>query len=202
MLTDLEITEIVRRMIKKLEETPDENWVSTSRLLLDLGYDLKKIDQDLNRIHSALFAAAEEEGILLDMSSHEDKFEGLVYNLDFQVFHQNQDDALNLGYQMISPIPIFSKYLELIFDNDDLWENFQNYVRQSGPYRGEEFFEYHRDQECIDIWRQMLDNMGGGFPITLFASAAFLLLAYKEQGHDLDAELEALHQRKAGENKK
>ena len=39
----------------------------------------------------------------------------------------------------------------------------------------------------------MLDNMGGGFPLTMFASVAFLLLAYKEQGHDLDAELEALH---------
>ena len=38
----------------------------------------------------------------------------------------------------------------------------------------------------------MLDNMGGGFPLSLFASAAFLLLAYKDQGHDLDAELKAL----------
>ena len=40
----------------------------------------------------------------------------------------------------------------------------------------------------------MIDNMGGGFPLTLFALAAFLLLSYKEQGHDLYAELEALHE--------
>ena len=68
------------------------------------------------------------------------------------------------------------------------------HVRKSGPHRGDEFFEYHRNPECIEIWRQMIDNMGGGFPLTLFASAAFLLLSYKEQGHDLDAELEALHE--------
>ncbi len=95
--------------------------------------------------------------------------------------------------ELISPVYLFNKYIELIFANDILWENFQSYVRQSGPYRGDEFFEYHRDPECIEIWRQMLDNMGGGFPLALFASAAFLLLAYKEQGHDLDEELEALH---------
>ena len=97
-------------------------------------------------------------------------------------------------FNVISPIPLFSKYIELIFAKDELWENFQMYVRQSGPHRGDEYFEYHRNPECIEIWRQMIDNMGGGFPLTLFASAAFLLLSYKEKGHDLDAELEALHE--------
>lgn len=99
-------------------------------------------------------------------------------------------------YKVMSPIPLFSKYLELIFANDDLWNNFQGYVRECGPCRGDDFFEYHRDPECIEIWRQMIDNMGGGFPLMLFASAAFLLLEYKEQGHDLDAELEKLHHSK------
>ncbi len=42
----------------------------------------------------------------------------------------------------------------------------------------------------------MLDNMGGGILLILFASAAFLPLEYKEQGHDLDAELEKLHRSK------
>ena len=28
------------------------------------------------------------------------------------------------------------KYIELIFANDELWDHFQTYVRQSGPYRG------------------------------------------------------------------
>ncbi len=99
--------------------------------------------------------------------------------------------------ELISPVYLFNKYIEIIFANDELWELFQTYVRQSGPYRGDEFFEYHRDPECIEIWRQMLENMGGGFPLTLFASAAFLLLAYKEQGHDLDSELENLHRNKS-----
>ncbi len=104
------------------------------------------------------------------------------------------DDSL--GYKIMSPIPLFSKYLELIFANDDLWNNFQGFVRECGPYRGDEFFEYHRDPECIEIWRQMLDNMGGGFPLMLFASAAFLLLDYEKQGHDLDAELEQIKRSK------
>ena len=97
------------------------------------------------------------------------------------------------NFEVMSPIPIFSKYLELIFAKDELWDNFQTYVRQSMPYRGNQFFEYHRDPECIEIWRQMLENMGGGFPLSLFASASFLLLAYRDKGHDLDAELEELH---------
>ena len=88
-----------------------------------------------------------------------------------------------------SPIQMFDRYLELIFTNDELWYRFQGYVRSSVPYRGEEYFEYRRDPECIEIWRQMLDNMGGGFPITLFASAAFLLQSYRDAGHDLDKEL-------------
>lgn len=98
-------------------------------------------------------------------------------------------------FDVISPIPLFSKYLELIFAKDELWNNFQMFVRQTSPRRGDEYFEYHRNPECIEIWRQMLDNMGGGFPLSLFAAAAFLLLEYKEQGHNLDAELEALREK-------
>ena len=98
-----------------------------------------------------------------------------------------------MDYNVISPIPYFKEYLELIFENDDLWENFQTYVREcSSKDRDGSFYEFHRDAECLEIWRQMIDNMGGGWPLTLFASAAFLLLAYKDSGHDLDAELQKL----------
>jgi len=202
MHTKSEINTIVQKLLDEIEWMPDGRWASTAKLLEEAGFDRDGLQDDLMEIHFSLIEAAKAENILLDMSSHEGKLEGLPYNLDFQVFHEEdeEDDVLELGYQPISPIPLFSKYIELIFDNDNLWESFQHFVRHSGPYRGDEFFEYHRDPECIEIWRQMLDNMGGGFPITLFASAAFLLLAYKEQGHDLDAELEALHQRK-GESK-
>ncbi len=105
----------------------------------------------------------------------------------------------HLDYNVISPIPLFSKYLELIFAVDDLWESFQFFVRQTVPSQRDDFFAYHRDPEGINIWYRMLDNMGGGLPLTLFASAAFLLLAYKEQGHDLDKELETLLKNQQGE---
>ncbi len=104
----------------------------------------------------------------------------------------------SLDYNINSPVPYFNKYLELIFANDDLWNNFQFYVKQTMPERGNRFFERRRDPECIRMWRQMLENMGGGIPLSLFASAAFLLLAYKDQGHDLDAEMEALKESKFG----
>lgn len=99
-----------------------------------------------------------------------------------------------MDYEPISPVPFFSNYLELFFSNDVLWENFQYYVKQFSPHHNNDsFFEFHRDPECIEIWRQMLDNMGGGWPLGFFASAAFLLLAYQDAGHDLDAELHQLH---------
>ncbi len=94
---------------------------------------------------------------------------------------------------LLSPIPYFDKYLEILFANDFLWEFFQMYVRQAAPKNREDFFAYHRDPECVGIWREMLENMGGGLPLSLFAAGAFLLLSYKDQGHDLDAELAALH---------
>ena len=99
----------------------------------------------------------------------------------------SEDDSRN--HFALSPIPYFSKYLELIFGVDELWEYFQYYVHHEFHDQPPEFFAFHRSHECVGVWRQMLDNMGGGIPLSLFASAAFLLLAYKEQGHDLDAEL-------------
>lgn len=90
-----------------------------------------------------------------------------------------------------SPVGMFNKYLELIFASDALWERFQMYVRQEldpTQFR-EDHFAFQRDPECIDIWRQMLDNMGGGFRLSLFAAMAFELLSYKATGHDLDEEL-------------
>ena len=98
-----------------------------------------------------------------------------------------------MNYDTFNPILYFSKYLELIYADDTLWANYQSYVRRYSPHRNTTFFEYQRDPKCIEIWHQMLDNMGGGWPIEFFASVAFLLLAYKDSGHDLDAELQQLH---------
>lgn len=89
----------------------------------------------------------------------------------------------------LSPIPCFREYLPILFANDKLWEQFQYYVRCEVPDRDEDFFAYHRNKVCMDIWYQMLENMGGGWPLRFFAAASFLLLTYRDQGHDLDAEL-------------
>lgn len=45
---------------------------------------------DLFDVHFALFEAAEKAGLTLDMSEHENKVEGLPFNLDFILRKQNQ----------------------------------------------------------------------------------------------------------------
>ena len=93
-----------------------------------------------------------------------------------------------------SPVGFFGQYVEIIFSDDELWDRFLYYVKQAQPNRDDQFYAYHREPECADIWRAMLDNMGGGWPLWLFAAASFLLMRYREAGHDLDAELERIHQ--------
>lgn len=44
-------------------------------------------EADLFEIHELLFELAGENHILLDMSAHEYRLEGLAYNLDFIVRH-------------------------------------------------------------------------------------------------------------------
>ena len=95
-----------------------------------------------------------------------------------------------------SQIPLVSKYIELILADDLLWEEFQMYLREFIKDRDSNFFGYNRTPECADIWRSMVDNMGGGLPLSFYASAAFLLLRYQENGHDLDGELERINSRR------
>lgn len=88
-------------------------------------------------------------------------------------------------------IGMFDKYLELIFSVDVLWDRFQMYVGQEidMTHFQKDHFAFHRDLQCIEVWRQMLDNMGGGFRLSLFAAMAFELLSYEAAGHNLDEEL-------------
>lgn len=96
-----------------------------------------------------------------------------------------------------NPIYMFIKYKELIYEVDELWDEFQSYLRDITPgRRDEQFFEHHREPQSLDVWDQMLENMGGGWPIVTFAAAAFLLLRYQALGHDLDKELRAAHRAK------
>lgn len=96
-----------------------------------------------------------------------------------------------------SPVSMFYKYMELIYELDELWDEFQRYLREIMPdRRSDEFFEHHREPQTMDIWYQMLENMGGGWPTVTFAAAGFLLLRYQALGHDLDKELRAAHRAK------
>ncbi|MGI5892463.1 MAG: hypothetical protein ACOX7H_07035, partial [Bacillota bacterium] len=55
------------------------------------GYNLEDFEfMDLFDVHFALFEAAEKAGLTLDMSAHENKVEGLPFNLDFILRKQNQ----------------------------------------------------------------------------------------------------------------
>lgn len=83
-----ELGRIINKLIEKLKEEPDGYNVSTFQLMMSEGIDVEKYDDnDLFKINEALFDAAANEQILLDMSAHEDMDEGLPYHLDFIVKH-------------------------------------------------------------------------------------------------------------------
>ena len=76
--------EIVSVLIDFLKNAPDGYNNSSARLMMAAGYNLKDYSGlDLLEIHFALFDAAEKAGLTLDMSSHDDKEEGMPYSLDF-----------------------------------------------------------------------------------------------------------------------
>lgn len=76
---------IVKELIGKLKELPDGSRITTRQLLKLAGRSPEKEGIDVMAVHAALFRAAEKAHILLDMSEHEDKCEGLPVNLDYVV---------------------------------------------------------------------------------------------------------------------
>lgn len=100
-------------------------------------------------------------------------------------FDENRDFKYGFPY-------IFNRYLELIFYNDQLWKKMQFYAGFvfSREERTPGFFAWHRSRECIDTWRGMLENMGGGIPPEFFAAVSFEVLSYRDAGHDIDEEEE------------
>ena len=78
------LNEIVAVLIDHLKAAPDGYAVTTYLLLENAGYDARSfVFADLFEIHIALFEAAEEAGLILDMSKHLNKVEGLPFHLDF-----------------------------------------------------------------------------------------------------------------------
>lgn len=72
-------------MIAKLKTLPNGTEITTWQLLKLCGFTSD--EDDLFGIHAALFDAAKKERITLDMSKHDNKVEGLPFNLDFKVMH-------------------------------------------------------------------------------------------------------------------
>lgn len=83
-ITDLQY--IAEDLVEELRECEYGTEISTSELLKISGYDLDEFEyDDLFDLHYALFKAARENHIHLDMSAHNGLEEGLPFNLDFIV---------------------------------------------------------------------------------------------------------------------
>ena len=139
----------------------------------------KEIDQWLSQ-------AAPETAAEFDMLGYQEMLEECCRGLDME------EPEAPASLEQYSPIPDFMKYLPLIYKVDELWENFQLYIRSAFPDKEENFFAFQRSDEAMAIWAQAIADMGGGIPPSIFASAVFLIQRYRELGHDLDRELAAL----------
>lgn len=88
--TKAHLKNIVENMIDELKECEDGTVFATSELLASLGYDVKEYDfSDLLYLDHELRKAAQLNHIKLDRSSHHDKVEGLLFNLDFVVHNKS-----------------------------------------------------------------------------------------------------------------
>lgn len=85
-LSKAEIQHIAEDLFNSLRKYEDGTNITKSKLMLSAGYDPDEYDTfDLIRIHDALFDNAEANDIVLDMSAHNKKYEGLPFALDYAV---------------------------------------------------------------------------------------------------------------------
>ncbi|MGN0982690.1 MAG: hypothetical protein ACI4O0_07355 [Candidatus Limivicinus sp.] len=140
----------------------------------------KEIDQWLSQ-------ATPETAAEFDMLGYQEMLEECCRGLDME-----EEPEGPASLEQYSPIPCFMQYLPLIYKVDELWENFQLYIRSAFPDKEENFFAFQRSDEAMAIWAQAIADMGGGIPPSIFASAVFLIQRYRELGHDLDRELAEL----------
>ena len=88
-LTKDEIRIIAEDLVEELRESPDGTRINTSLLLRQAGHEEDFDPIDMIRIHDELFEQAEANNMTMDMSGHENKTEGLPYNL-YYIIH-NKD---------------------------------------------------------------------------------------------------------------
>ena len=83
--------EMISKMVQVLRELPDETEITTFQLVREAGFDVSIYDaKTLFPLHFAIFDEAEENSLELDMTKHENKFEGLPFNLDYVVRHTGE----------------------------------------------------------------------------------------------------------------
>ena len=87
-LTKEEFKPIVEDLVEELRESQDGIRITTAQLLMQAGHEEDFDSIDLIEIHNELFEAAKANDIILDMSEHDYKVEGLPYNLPY-VVHNN-----------------------------------------------------------------------------------------------------------------
>lgn len=87
-LTKEVIKPIVEDLVEELRESPDGTRITTSQLLRQAGHEEDFDPIDLITIHDELFESAKANKMILDMSEHDNKVEGLPYNLSY-VVHNN-----------------------------------------------------------------------------------------------------------------
>lgn len=89
ILTNEEIREISQELLEYLRELTDGTRITTF-LLLQESRNCEEFDSiDLMRIHEDLVSLAKNSNISLDMSEHDNKLEGLSYNLDYIVHNKD-----------------------------------------------------------------------------------------------------------------
>lgn len=89
VMTKTEIRHIAENLVDELRELPDGTEITSAQLLKKGGYDIKGLDDgDMFDYHDALFRVAKANHIMLDMSKHDGKEEGLPWNLDFVVHNK------------------------------------------------------------------------------------------------------------------
>lgn len=80
--------EMVTKMVRILQELPEGTEITTFQLVRKAGLNISIYDaKTLLPLHLAIFDSAEKNGLELDMSKHENKLEGLPFNLDYVVRH-------------------------------------------------------------------------------------------------------------------
>lgn len=117
-MTKTELRYIAEDLVDELREMPDLSETTSWQLLKVGGYDPDEFDfSDLMEYHQALFRTAKANHITLDMSKHENKVEGLPYNLDFVV--RNKKAQIKCPYcgskntaRILYGMPAFSDELQ------------------------------------------------------------------------------------------